>query len=306
MSVEVRFKTRERLGKDEIEYHGKIFDCGRCKETVCCELASSSTSRPCWKCACQRKGGKKCGIATCFKPNECKKRNYNKNPTVWSKEKKEFWSCETAALRLQDTTNYQILNKNDLVLQCTDEGRIRCCRGDTDVSAQMCGNYWGPANQKGGCDELMTAYCSKTENKDSVKCGCINSTIPRPECMDKRCTATAAMKLSNMFDSCDGYFMSCNVYLNLAEGAKENVVTENVISNDCIQTGNDSLSSDQKAERAKVEEALKGKSFLGTSSGKGIVIIAAIVAVLAVGYFVFAAGNTIPRRKRIAQPQIQQ
>lgn len=112
-------------------------------------------------------------------------------------------TCPEAAILLNNPAQEAKVHNADAVrTQCDPNSRLDCCKGDANLGSARCGVFFGPTNFLGNCDSIMQSFC--TTNPTDPLCACLKSDLPVPECTDKRCRNTNAMKLSNqvrMFQS---------------------------------------------------------------------------------------------------------
>jgi hypothetical protein len=111
--------------------------------------------------------------------------------------------------------------------------------------------------------------------------------------MDKKCTNSSAMRLSHMFEPCNGQRMVCQVFLNLAEGVKENVIDGNILQNECTQIGGGGVYTSEEYDKIKELQDTYDQthSIVKSDSGKGMLLIAAaaLCIAIAVGIMLFRA-----------------
>jgi hypothetical protein len=240
-------------GPDQVVYGGALFNCaenccgtGKC---VCCgSLANNNI--PCMKCSCQ--GKIPSSTNNCFTSNQCcyyKKEGQcegkctsacNGDCTVneviydTSATKSASVTCANAYSYISDPTAIgQIVNVAAVQTQCNSDTRLRCCQNDPTLGKDVCGPYWGDAGT-GNCDQIAKDFC-KT-NVNSPLCACFTSTIPLPECTDKTCRTMNAMKTAAMVtNQCLGNYVTCQIFNNLTDAAKNNVITNLTINQICTQ-----------------------------------------------------------------------
>jgi hypothetical protein len=217
---------------------------------------------PCQKCSCQQKipsvfgcfeSTQACyykGISTC--PGSCSSSCNGdctvNNPVFSTTMATTLVSCTQAQAYInaynsgnQSDPNYigEILNVSQITTQCSSSDQLLCCQGNTDLGSNLCGPYWGPSNTGGQCDAIMTSYCNTSPN--DPLCACLKSDLPVPECTDKRCRLTDAMKLSDMLNNqCLGNYMTCLQYFELSSDAINNLIQNNTISQQCTQNNGSS------------------------------------------------------------------
>tara|TARA_R110002049_G_scaffold1641_4_gene12510 strand:- start:31939 stop:32952 length:1014 start_codon:yes stop_codon:yes gene_type:complete len=103
-----------------------------------------------------------------------------------------------------------------------DQWKVDACTGkETDRTG-----FFAPSNS--ACDQVMSSYCNQSDNRSKEVCGCFGSEIPNPSCHDIRCSASFnAYKTKAMYDTINAgcpTYLDCRQYLNIAEGAKNNVL----------------------------------------------------------------------------------
>ena len=134
-------------------------------------------------------------------------------------------------------TIYQQDDLNAIKMQCGDfKKQNDLLIGDATRRTYCCNNYdptfCGPYKPSGPqCDSHMKWLCS-TGNPSAPECACMNSEIPRPMCFDKRCTnsyQTADMRSR----SCEGSYFDCKQYLTLSPDAKNNVLNNVQLEQNC-------------------------------------------------------------------------
>lgn len=300
--VLVEYNPKIILRSNQVEFGGAAFDCSNCcgsDKCVCCNDLNSN-SIACMKCSCQGKlsscgsGGNCCYYQG---PTVCTGRCFSncagspggdcgQNSLVIDKKTvaRATVSCTQAVQYINDKSLIgQVINANAIYTQCNEVSQMKCCRGDFTIGATNCGPYWGPTNE-GTCDTIMTNYCTNPVNAKDAQCACILSELPAPECTDKKCRNTNAMKLAKMVrNECIGNYMTCNMYFTIGATAKDNFIQNNTFQQTCTQNAN---SPQDSAAIDSVNNALTVTQW---------VVVA--VAVLAGVSFVGLLGNFIHKKK---------
>jgi hypothetical protein len=293
-SVVVKYNPVVKLGDKEVEADGKVFKCSRCcggGSCVCCGDLNGGRSLGCKKCSCQNKipsgigecfGGSQCcyyrgegqcsggGCSRGCGGGTCTTNNPIFDTTVTLSKNV---SCDSARMYVTNSSLIgKILNSDEVLTQCDPSKRTLCCKGDSSLGAGLCGDYWGPTNHTGTCDAIMQTYCDAFPK--SSECACLKSDIPfAPECTDKRCHDTNAMKLSNMLNNpCNGNYMSCDQYITLDKDAKNNVIEGNTLNQTCSINAAPDGSSTPSTNSKLIKWVL-----LGAGCILGIVIIGGLV-----------------------------
>jgi hypothetical protein len=149
------------------------------------------------------------------------------------------------------------------------------------------------------CDKLMTEYCSDPKNKDSTICGCINSSLPFPQCVDIKCANKPAYRTAEMMAECKNITVNdCRQIAaqvqNMGADAKLNINNANFtmicgatpppIDNRPSNNNNNNNSNNSNNNNNKSDDSLidinAGSSYLSGSYFVYIIIIMVIVLVI--------------------------
>jgi hypothetical protein len=251
MNVVVEYNAIQPLPAGSVELNGEVFKCSTCctgGSCVCCQDLDGGRATGCQKCSCQKVidnnaggclGSSCCYTGTCFTncSGGCAGESCNTNAPIYSTSVSSITaSCASAQNYINNPLLIgQVTNVTQIEAQCNAVTQIECCKGNSSLGQSLCGPYWGPANTQGTCDGIMENYCSVLPN--DPQCTCLTSSIPSPECTDKTCSGTNAMKLSTMINNpCSGNYMTCQQYFELSPQAVDNLIQNNTLSQQCGQS----------------------------------------------------------------------
>lgn len=261
--VEVVYRRRLELKDSQVEFFGYPFECvnsSRCNTPyiiACCQMDDDSAiddmlgsildrsvlfpgrqigAGPCTKCKYQEKlpWGEGCRIGTtsCGTPSdeiiaEAKINGPTFNPYQFERAS---MPCSDAIRILADLDSFRVLNSLEVTSRCNNSIRLECCLGKLETPEgsaltpeTVCGDYWGPTNVTGVCNNILQEYCD-TKGKKSPECACLWSPFPIPQCQDQRCGNTNAPRLSTQFAECRGQFIDCRQYIQFDEETKNNSI----------------------------------------------------------------------------------
>lgn len=212
-----------------------MFNCAFCTNPFCCESESPiANAAPafCYNCACQNKGAIKCNLdpglcnPICNIFVGCTCQGHDTNPIKYSPLTTITTTCAIAFSLITDP-NQRVHNIRQIFTGCDGTRKLLCCMGNKEqISPTDCGKFWGPNNTNGACDQVMVNYCNL--NPADPLCNCLTSTIPFPQCNDKRCANTDAMKKSSMFTECNDITINCQQIVEIGIDTANNIV-DNVL-----------------------------------------------------------------------------
>ena len=181
MSVTVQYNPKIVLTGDQVEDRGEIFDCSRCSSgssCVCCNNLNNDRANGCRKCSCQSKipstidciaGGGACyykdkGQCSGSCSSACSTTNGSTNNCFLNRVLYDTTRTSSLSTSCSDAQIYinnpsiigQVTNANQINTQCSTNDQLRCCKGDSTLGAQLCGQYWGPTNTEGQCKHIVT------------------------------------------------------------------------------------------------------------------------------------------------------
>lgn len=252
-----------------------VFDCRACSNAGCCE-SNSRLDLNCFQCSCQNKGATQCqrtGFCnpTCNTFTGCSCANKETNPIVFLPQTTQKLTCDQALTMISSSLN-KVFNINSVTTQCDLQKRLSCCKGDlANVTQQNCGPFWGPS-VTGACDEIITNYCSIAPN--DPLCACVTSEIPLPQCNDRRCANTNAMRTRATNVVCTGITLNCVQIFKLSNDARENLI-QNV-----TQQLNCNLDVDKDVVVGSAQSTIGTSAIIGIIIGMDILIFLFVIAII--------------------------
>jgi hypothetical protein len=247
MSVSVDYTPIVELSSGYVEVNGTPFSCSQdCTTGIdCCNTVSDSREATgCVKCYCQgfgagcNPGGHNgCTGTGCDSQTES-------NANIYGSRVTSVMSCTDAITIVRTYPSANVYNASAVLTQCNPTQQLLCCKSDPSVNSDECGSYWGPNAITGDCDGMMQFYCGTTQGQQDPLCNCINSPLPLPECVDSTCANTSAFKTSTMLNNqCVGNYQFCEQFFTLSGEAKENVIEDSNVVQNCNQYNNGSSGS---------------------------------------------------------------